>query len=307
MRFRRWLGSILLALIALYLYFAFVYRPRALPLHPFFEGAPPTSFAHRGGGALWPENTLFACGKARELGVDVLETDLRETADGVIVLMHDRTVDRTTDGTGRIDELRFDEVQRLDAGFHFRGPDGDYPFRERGLTVPSLDELFSTFSDARMNLEMKFSGVEQVQTLCDTIRRSGMEERVVVASFRHDLLGRFREACPRVATSASAREALAFYVLLRLKLSSLFGMFGSPAVAFQVPERLGERLVITENFVKAARQQNRAVHVWTVDEPSDMKRLLAAGVDGIMTSYPDRLLEVVNGAGVSPAGASEPE
>ena len=122
----------------------------------FFDAPEPWAIAHQGGGELWPENTLYAFAEAEELGVDVLEMDLRATVDGEIVVMHDATVDGTTDGSGRVDQMTLAEIRELDAGYRFDAP-GQFPHRGQGLTVPTLEEVLSRFSTARLILEMKES------------------------------------------------------------------------------------------------------------------------------------------------------
>jgi len=259
----------------------------------FFRGAGrrPLVIAHRGGAGLWPENTLHAFGQAAALGADVIETDARLTADGALVLVHDETVNRTTDGAGRVRELTLADIKKLDAGHRFT-PDGGrtHPFRGRGLTVPTLQEAFALPGGLRFNIEPKEDSPALVAALCGAIREHRVAERVVVAAFRHSTLEQFRRACPEVATAASASEASGFLARYKAGLSASY----SPAMqALQVPEYAGGMLVLTREFVEAAHARNLHVHAWTVNSAEDMRRLLSVGVDGIMTDYPDRLLEIL--------------
>ena len=281
-------GAVLLAsLVTAHLVLAALVKP--VPQHPFWATATePRVIAHRGGRGLWPENTLYAFRKAADLGVDVLEMDIRQTADGILVVLHDETVDRTTDGSGPVAALTLSQLQQLDAGYRWT-PDGGktHPHRGQGLTVPSLREVFSALPGARMNLEIKTRDAALSKPLCELVREHRMEHRVVVASFGQDAMDTFRSACPGVATAATAEEARQLFRLTALFLDPLFK---PRAEALQVPERLGNLEVLTPGFVRAARRLNLKIDVWTVNEPEDLKRLIALPVDGIMTDYPDRML-----------------
>ena len=281
-------GAVLLAsLVTAHLVLAALVKP--VPQHPFWATTTgPRVIAHRGGRGLWPENTLYAFRKAADLGVDVLEMDIRQTADGILVVLHDETVDRTTDGSGPVAALTLSQLQQLDAGYRWT-PDGGktHPHRGQGLTVPSLREVFSALPGARMNLEIKTRDAALSKPLCELVREHRMEHRVVVASFGQDAMDTFRSACPGVATAATAEEARQLFRLTALFLDPLFK---PRAEALQVPERFGNLEVLTPRFVRAARRLNLKIDVWTVNEPEDMKRLIALPVDGIMTDYPDRML-----------------
>ena len=258
--------------------------------HAFFkQGARrPLVIAHRGGAGLWPENTLYAFERAVESGADVIETDVRLTSDGALVLVHDETVERTTDGAGRVGDLTLAALKRLDAGYRW-SPDGGrtFPFRGRGLTIPTLQEAFARTGGVRFNLEPKAESDALVGSLCPALRAHGMAERVVVGSFRHASLEQFRRACPEVATSASPSEASRFLAMYK---AGLAGSYSPTMQALQVPEYAGGMRVLTREFVEAAHGRNLQVHAWTVNGVEDMRRLLDLGVDGIMTDYPDRLM-----------------
>ena len=266
--------------------------------HPFFTTlSPPASplvIAHRGGAGLWPENTLHAFTQAAALGVDMLELDVHATADGVLVIIHDPTLNRTTDGTGAVSQLTLAELQRLDAGYRW-SPDGGktYPHRGRGLTVPTLDEVLRAFPHLRFNIEPKQEQPSIVQPLCQMLRERGVTNRVIVGAFHSRVLEDFRRVCPEVATSASTSEASHFLALQRAGLADTFS---PPMQALQVPETAGGWQVLTPDFIASAHRRNLQVHAWTINDVETMKRLIAAGVDGIMTDYPDRLLEVLGRA-----------
>jgi glycerophosphoryl diester phosphodiesterase len=285
------------ALLGLFLVFFVIYGilyalARPIPDHPYFKPDKFLAIAHRGGRSLGPENTLYTFKRAVELGTDVLEMDLQTTSDGALVILHDREVDRTTNGTGAVDSFTLPDLKKLDAGFRW-SPDnsGSYPLRNKGVTIPTLSEVFEAFPDARINIEIKSSQVNTIQNLCRSIRDNRMSEKVMVACFDAGKLGEFRSICPEVATSAGASEAAIFYWLQWANLESAY----SPnAQALQVPETYGDHRIATRRFVDAAHARNMRVHVWTVNQVEAMQRLIDLGVDGIMTDYPERLVKILN-------------
>ncbi len=254
--------------------------------------------AHRGGAALAPENTLAAFASAvEEWGADVLEMDVRRTADGKVAVIHDATVDRTSDGSGAVAELPWSEVGSLDAGYRFRDLAGEAAFRGRGVRVPLLDEVLETFPATRMNVEAKTPEVAPL--LAETVRRHGARDRVLMAAelerarpSRHGYRG---------PHGASRRQIRLFSLLHRHPLGLLY----TPrADALQVPDAWRGRRVVTPRFVREAHRRNVPVHVWTVDDPADMRRLLSWGVDGIQSDRLDRLARVlVEDAGRPPPPA----
>jgi glycerophosphoryl diester phosphodiesterase len=286
------IGAFLASLVLLYGYLALLHPGERVDNHELFRARPIRSIAHRGGAALWPENTMHAFQKALELGVDMIEMDVRPAADGTLVVMHDDTVDRTTNGTGTVASLSVEALRKLDAGYHFEAEDGERQYRGQGLAVPLFEDVLKALPGARLNIEMKNFGPAEVGTFCALLRRYQAERSVLVGSFDHEPMRTFREACPDVATSATVREGLAYYQLHRLGIGSLYR---GPAVAFQVPERFGDIHVIEPLFLQRAARTNLRVQVWTVNEIDDMMRLLALGVDAILTDRPDLLLEVLRG------------
>lgn len=290
----RWLLatlSVITALAAAYGAMAFFARPA--PGHPYFAAEKPgiQVIAHRGGADLRPENTLAAFAHAVAIGADVLEMDIRATADGALVCLHDATVDRTTDGHGRVDSMTLAELQKLDAGYRWSNDGGrTHPFRGQGVRVPALEEVFQRFPTRRLNLEMKRVEGVLAQPLCALIRRLGMTQRVLVASMDVATIEAFRRACPEVATSMSRNEALTFFGLQRAWLDSVYS---PPAQALQVPYYYGSSTVPTPGFVAAARRKDFKLHVWTINDDARMRELIGLGVDGIVTDRPDRLLALL--------------
>ena len=281
-----------LVLIGLIIYGIFHVLARPIADHPYFAPDEFLVIAHRGGRSLGPENTVYTFKRAVDLGVDVLEMDLQTTSDGALVIMHDREVDRTTDSTGPVHNFTLAEIQKLDAAYRWSPENSNsYPLRNKGISIPTLTEVFKAFPDIRMNIEIKNSQVNTIQDLCRTIRVNGMSEKVLVACFDAGKLGEFRSVCPEVATSSGASEAVIFYWLQWAQMESAY----SPsAQALQIPEAYGDRMIVTPGLLEAARARNMQVHVWTVNDMGSMKRLVDLGVDGIMTDYPERLLKVIN-------------
>lgn len=257
----------------------------------YFAGEHPLAFAHRGGAGLWPENTLVAFQGAIELGITHLETDVHLTRDGELVVFHDARLERTTDGHGFLRDHDLADLLRLDAGYRF-SPDGrTHPWRGKGIRIPRLSELVELDPHIRINVEMKQHGVGLPEALWSFVDDRGLADRFLVAAADHRLARQLRElARGRVATSASVREGLAFWLALK---TPGWRVLPVGYDALQVPARYRGLTVVTRRFVEVAHARGLEVHVWTIDEPGEMRRLLGLGVDGLMSDRPDRLLECV--------------
>ncbi len=262
------------------------------PPQPYLQSDGPMVLAHRGGADLAPENTLVAFQKAADLGVDALELDVRTTADGGVVVIHDATVDRTTDATGAVHDFSLAELRQLDAGYRFTPDNGQtFPYRGQGIGIPTLEEVLTRFPALRVNIEIKQTDPAMEAAVKEVIDRTAAHDRVLVASEFDDVLSRFRALAPGVATSAGAGEVRTFYLAQLLGVSAVYRPL---ADAFQVPEYSGNTHVVTPGFVDAAHYHGVKVHVWTVNDAETMRRLLDIGVDGIITDRPDVALQVVH-------------
>lgn len=264
------------------------------PGQPYLAGAP-LLIAHRGGSHLAPENTLPAFERALAWWrADVLELDVQPTRDGEVVVIHDATLDRTTDGQGRVSEQTLAEIRRCDAGYRFSADGGrSFPFRGQGVRVPTLDEVLERFPAARVNVEIKDGRAQQA--VWRVVQRHGAWARVLIAAGRRANRARFRRYPG--ATSASQEELLAFYLHHRARLAAFY----APGVdAFQMPERHAGHQVLSPRLVREAHAWNVAVHVWTVNDEADMRRLLGWGVDGIVTDRPDVLAHVLHAVAARP-------
>ena len=263
---------------------------RASAPHPAVVamGEPPLVIAHQGGNHLWPPNTRRAFDGAVALGADALEMDVHLTSDGVLVVMHDDTVDRTTDGDGPISALAYDEIAALEAGDDWRPPGFEaVPYRGAGLRVPRLVDVLRDHPNVPLAIEIKPDGAATAGALCSTLGAEGRAADAVVSSFHPDAMQAFRDTCPEVATAAVQNEVRLFLALARLRLA---GPYRPPFDALQVPARSGGIEVVTPAFVRAARAKDVPVHVWTVNEPAEMERLYELGVSGLITDRPDLAL-----------------
>jgi glycerophosphoryl diester phosphodiesterase len=254
----------------------------------------PLNFAHRGASARAPENTLEAFRLAMEAGAGGLELDVHLTRDGEVVVIHDATVDRTTDGSGAVAGMSLDELRGLDAGYRF-SPDGGitYPYRGRGLRVPTLAEVFEEFPAASVNIDIKEPQQGAEEAVLQITQNGGAEERSLVVSDDHAVVRRFRGVSRgHISTGASRPEIAAFFILSRLRLERLV----HPAYdALQVPVEHGGITLVTPRFVEAAHSRGARVDVWTINDPGEMRRLLDLGVDVIMTDRPETLAGILEG------------
>lgn len=247
--------------------------------HPYLDHPGPLAFAHRGGAADGLENTVAQFRRAVALGYRYIETDVHATADGRLVAFHDATLDRVTDGAGRIADLPWRDVARARVA-------GREP-------VPLFEELLETFPEVRWNVDVKAEPA--LRPLLDLIGRANAWERVCVGSFSEARVVRAqRLAGPRLATSYGTRGVLG----LRLRSWGLPAVPRRSAVAAQVPVAQSGVPVVDPRFLRAAHARGLQVHVWTVNEPAWMHRLLDLGVDGIMTDHIDTLREVMEDRGV---------
>lgn len=275
------------------------------------------NIAHQGGEIEAPSNTLFALKTAEQKGADVLEFDVHATADGELVAIHDDTVDRTTNGTGRVDELTLEQVQALDAAHWFvpdcgtchDEPEDAYAYRgfatgERPIPpdlgefepsdfgIPTVRDILETFPDTLLNIEIKATAPDTEpyeEKLAALLTEYERGTDTIVVSFEHSAVKRFKTYAPQVSTAPGSKKIVEFW------LSSLGPLPGKrlPGMhALQVPTELNGLPVVTRDFVEDAHTNDLAVHVWTIDDRAEMERLIDLGVDGIMTNRPT-LLEAV--------------
>jgi glycerophosphoryl diester phosphodiesterase len=254
-----------------------------------FESRRPLVFAHRGGCALGPENTIAAFDLGLQAGADGLELDVHLSADGIPVVHHDITLDRTTSHTGPLAARTAAELARVDAGYHFTS-NGAFPFRQQGVGIPTLREVLLRYRQAPIVIEMKVDTPEIGVAVARDVAAADAVDRVCLAGYGARSAGAARAALPGAATSATHAE---------VRLAVYRGLAHWPVRdvsygGYQVPERNGLIRIVSPRFVREAHSAGLKVHVWTVDEEPDMRRLLNWGVDGLISNRPDVAVRVRN-------------
>jgi glycerophosphoryl diester phosphodiesterase len=289
--------------------------------HPFFDAHRPKVFAHRGGSALAPENTMaaFDCGLA--LGADGLELDVHLSRDGVVVVHHDRRLERTTNLRGPLADFTAGELARADAGYHFtpvrpahgseeRLADGTgvesggaasrlHPFRGQGAGIPTLAAVVARYRDVPIIVELKVNAVELARRVVEVLRKADAIERTCLGSFGWRALREARRIEPRLATSAAREEVR--WALYRSKWR--WPVSRVAYQGYQVPEWSGGTQVVSGRFVYDAHRVGLGVQVWTVDRAEDAHRLLDHGVDALITDRPDMIVPLVRGRSAETSGS----
>ncbi len=256
----------------------------------------PRIVAHRGDSKYFPENTLPAFVSAAELGVDVIETDVHLTKDGEIVIWHDPTLERNTNGRGTLESHTLAELKELDAGYNFTQDDGkSYPFRGKGVQLATLDEALKALPDTRFNIDLKSQEKEIVEQYISVIRKNKAEERVCTASFHLENLLSLRSLAPDLLTSISTKEVVP--LVIKQKLHILPRQF-KKRIIFQIPVKQYGLKIVTPSFVRDMHERNAVVMVWTINEKKEMEYLYSIGVDTIMTDDPRLLLETAEEMGI---------
>lgn len=247
-----------------------------------FQGATPRLFGHRGAAGVAPENTLPSFRRALADGVDVFELDVHATRDGEVVVLHDPTLERTTDGAGTVSALTFAELGRLDAGHRFSADGGrTFPFRGQSVRVPRLADLLLEFPEVPLNIEIKSEGSAIVATVVRMVRAA--RAPIVLAAEHDAIMHAIRAAAPEVPTSLATGEVAAFIGALQAGESP---PLPEGAVALQIPPSFGDVTLVSAASVAAAHALGAEIHVWTINDPAEARRLLDLGCDGIMTDVP---------------------
>jgi len=269
------------------------------------------AYAHQGGAWESPSSTLHAIAHALDAGATGIELDVHATADGELVVCHDATVDRTTAASGTIASFSLEELRQLDFSYWWipgadvtpGRPAGEYPFRgrapeDRSFGIATLREVLERFPGVVLNLDIKQTApvvAPYEEALARLLAEYGRSEDVIVASFLDPATDAFRKFAPSVPTSAGTIATAEAWRAVQAGED----MPAMPAVAFQVPERQGDLVVVDARFVAAAHHAGKAVHVWTVNDAESMERLLGLGVDGIISDLPTTLCGVLSSRGVA--------
>ena len=248
---------------------------------------------HGGGDGLFPEDTLLAFERTIAMGADVVDVDLRISQDGVVVAFHDITVDRVTGASGAISAMTFEQLSKLDAGWSFTLPDGDsadaHPFRGKGVTIPTFESILQKFPTTLLSVDLKDESVDMVQPVCELLRQHQRSNDVFVGSNSDNQILEFRRKCPDVRTSAIMGDVYA----ARDARAGNDPNFVPAVTVDQPPFRIDGRQLVDEASLEWAHQHGIAILTWVVNDVDDMKLLVDLGVDGIYTSYPDRLLKIL--------------
>lgn len=256
-------------------------------MHPYFDIPRPQLFGHRGASGEAPENTRVAFERAIAYGVPYLELDCHATRDGEIVVLHDAELERTTDGHGPVSAHSFAELERLDAGYRFTLDGQRFPFRGGGVRVPRFSEILHAFPGARLNLEVKQAEPPIAAEVVRMVRKANAESRVLLAAAEEPVLASIRALDPGTALGSSTQDVIDF---VRAAAEGRLAHFQPRGHALQIPPDALGRPLVTPELVSAAHALGLFVHVWTINDPSEMRRLLALGVDGLMSDLPGLLM-----------------
>ena len=290
---KRYVLSFIFLILAVYFFVGFLNVNRR---NPAFFDKQFMVFAHRGGRGLYPENTILAFEKAREMGVDVLEIDVHPTKDGKIVVIHDDTVDRTTNGKGRVMELTYKEIEELDAAYNFSKDNGKtFPFRGKGIKIPLLSEVLNKFNDMRISIEIKETDGNTEEKVLELVKKYGMEDKVIIASEDYEILKKVRELEPEIATSMSEKEIRSFYTAFITFIP--LNLYKPKGDALMIPPEAEGVTLAKKSFINAAHNKGLRVIMWTINNEEEMRNLIRLGVDGIITDYPDKLIKVLKEEG----------
>lgn len=240
--------------------------------------------AHRGGALEAPENTLVAFEKAFSLDSNILfEFDIHLTKDKEIVVIHDSTLERTTNGKGKVADFTLEEVKKLDAGYYFQDEQGQFSYRDKDIKIPTLREVFEKFPNNKKIIEIKVNNTDLDSKLISLIKEFSAEDTVLIGSFDGRILSRLREAHRRWHFSAARDEILRILMLESLYLEPLAVW---NAEAYLVPEKDEGITVLTKKFVAEARRRAKKILIWTVNNDEDIQRLKAFGVNGVISDRP---------------------
>jgi glycerophosphoryl diester phosphodiesterase len=256
-------------------------------MHPYFDIRRPHLFAHRGASAEAPENTLPAFTRAVEHGVRYLELDCHATRDGEVVVLHDAELERTTDGEGPVSQHTFAELERLDAGYRFTRDGQRFPFRGTGVRIPRFAEILKSFPEARLNLEVKQAEPAIAAQVVRMLRETNASRRVLLAAAEEPILAEIAALDPGTALGSSTVDVIEF---VKAAAEGRLASFKPRGHALQIPPHAFGRPLVTRELVEAAHALGLFVHVWTINDAVEMRRLAALGVDGVMSDDPRLLL-----------------
>lgn len=286
------LGAIMIVWVAIYFMPAFKKVST-----PFADVERPLVIAHQGGEHLAPSNTLASFTNAMDLGVDVIEFDIHMTKDGYLVAIHDATVDRTTDGTGRVNDLTLAEIKQLDAGHYFKDLNGEFSFQNKGVEIPTVEEAFEAVPNMKWNIEIKDTNDPELfediaEKLWLIIQDYHLEEDVLIASFDQDIIDIMLDVSDGQAFVSGGRAEITKFVIIH-KLF-LNGLYRPTVNAIQIPTEDSNINLKSRGLIKGANRLGMDVHYWTINDKEKMKELIELGADGIITDRPDLMMELLD-------------
>jgi glycerophosphoryl diester phosphodiesterase len=254
----------------------------------------PLVIAHRGGGQLWPENTMLAYQSAIDMGVDGLEIDIRMTKDQMLVTHHNESIDQTSNGQGKIRDYTYEELKEYNFGYQFEDLYGNHPYRNMYIPLPTLEEVLQKFEHKILILELKDSeswGMRAAEKLAELLKHYSPNSHMVVASFKGEVMDHFaRITDHKVLLSAPEKEAAKFILSSKTIGAKLY----QPKVQLlHLPTSFQGLNLATPEIIKDAHQQDIAIHFWTINKPEEMEQLIRNGADGLVTDRPDLLLEIL--------------
>ena len=257
-------------------------------MHSFFDVPKPSVIGHRGCAGECPENTLLSFKTALSQGAHIIESDIQLSRDGVPILLHDPTLDRTTDGAGPAAAIDWCELEKLDAAYHHESVPGETGLRGQGVRIARLEEAFEAFPDARFNLEVKSDDPRAIAATLDLVEKFGRADRTLLAAGENPIMEALRSAllshCVRPALGASIAE-----IVEAVKSAADGSSMPAGVTALQVPADFGGNPLVTRAFVDHAHAHGVEVHVWTINDLREIEALIGLGADGIITDYPGRM------------------
>lgn len=290
--------GILVSLVGAVWLAIFLWPVKERPERAFYRSDDPDVLiiAHRGGKGLAPEGTMAAFDNAASLEVDVFEYDTHMTSDGHLVVIHDDTVDRTTNGSGKVNEMSLEDVQLLDAGYNFVDDAGEYSFRDKGVYIPTVEEMFQKYPNMRHLIELKDTNAPElyddvIEELWRLIQEYNMEDNVMVGSFTHSINERFEEVSWGEIPIGAGEDAVRDFATKHV--AYLNGLASSSVDSLQLPTESDGYDLTTNNLIQSAKARGMSVYYWTINDKETMRELVEKNVDGIMTDYPNLLIEVL--------------
>ena len=259
-------------------------------MHKFFIPNP-VVLAHRGDSTRFPENTMPAFESALKMKVDVIETDIHITKDGVVVIWHDDDLTRLCGEKIPVYKKTYEELLTYDAGCFFTDENGNKPFEGKGITIARFEELLTLDIRQRINVDMKDPKPELVHALAGLLRKYDAADRVCVASFHSENIFLLRKIMPEALTSFTLKEVVKYVLTINMGLGFLWKRF--PSCVFQMPEKEHGIRLLTRRLIRYCHKRDIKIQIWTINEAEEMKRLLAMGVDGLFTDDPALMQDVL--------------